>query len=256
MDESRLVALQQRLVRQLPEDSRFFARIARSALIADDIARERRNLLNHLHRLAGRCSQLGFDELGGGLAALERRLEQTEPANGPELAQIANTASDSIDETLLNNAPRAPRVPPGRYLRVTATAGKTALVVEDDPELGPLARGALNDLGFAAVRLAKSSERALAECYVLKPDLIVCDWRLRNASGLDFLKTIRNGGVSGLEATPFIMLTGQRDKKSVQTALREGADDFIVKPFAIGRLRQAVSRLISPPDAFEDALAV
>jgi response regulator of citrate/malate metabolism len=42
----------------------------------------------------------------------------------------------------------------------------------------------------------------------------------------------------------------------LQTALREGADAFIVKPFAIGRLRQAMSRLMTPTGAIEDALAV
>lgn len=114
--------------------------------------------------------------------------------------------------------------------------------MEDDIELGPLARSTLADMGFDAVRLAASAEQALSECYILRPDLIVCDWRLRQASGLDLLKTIRNGGVAGLDATPFIMLTSQNDKKSVQMALRTGADDFIVKPFSIARLRGAVAR--------------
>ncbi len=256
-DNVRLLALQQRLIKNLPNDSRALARLSRSCLVADRVDRERREIADYLHRLAGRCSQLGFDQLGQKLIMLERRLEKTQPNDAAGLAEIATRASDAIDETLIADTPKiAPLKPPGRYMKITASAGKTALVVEDDVELGPLARGALSDMGFDAVRLAHSGEQALSECYIMKPDLIVCDWRLRKASGLDLLKTIRNGGVAGLEATPFIMLTGQNDKKSVQTALREGADDFITKPFALHRLRIAVLRLLSPRAQDEDALAV
>ncbi len=260
-DNVRLLALQQRLIKQLPDDSRTFARLARSCLVADCVSREQREIADYLHRLAGRCSQLGFDRLGQTLILLERRLEQTCEIGAQGLSEIANAASDAIDETLITDSPKiAPLRPPNRYTKITASVGKTALVVEDDTELGPLARGALSDMGFDAVRLAHSGEQALSECYILKPDLIVCDWRLRKASGLDLLKTLRAGGVAGLESTPFIMLTRQNDKKSVQTALREGADDFIVKPFAIQRLRVAVLRLLEPParalDLDGDALAV
>lgn len=244
-DNTLLLPLQQRMVKQLPEDSRFFARLARSALIADDISREHRELADHLHRIAGRSSQLGYVQLGQKLSRLERQLEVKGRPSAKLLAAIANTASDAIDETLINDAPKlAPMKAPDRYKKITATTGKTALVVEDDIELGPLARSTLADMGFDAVRLAASAEQALSECYVLRPNLIVCDWRLRQASGLDLLKTIRNGGVAGLDATPFIMLTSQNDKKSVQVALRTGADDFIVKPFSIARLRGAVASLL------------
>ncbi len=249
-----LQALQQRLVQQLPEESRAFARLARACLIGDDISREARQISETLHRLGGRCSQLGYDTLGRKLILMECQLEQAETPSPKLLAAIANTASDAIDESLLTGRARNPVLKaPSRYKRLEVSAGKSALVVEDDIELGPLARSALSDMGFDAVRLAHSAEQGLDECRILFPDIIVCDWRLRAATGLDLLKTIRLGGVPGLEATPFIMLTSQNDKTSVQKALREGADDFIVKPFAIGRLRAAVERLLVDPGSMPDA---
>jgi two-component system chemotaxis response regulator CheY len=60
-----------------------------------------------------------------------------------------------------------------------------------------------------------------------KPDLICLDWNMPNMDGLGFLKWLRTVDVD----TPVIMITTEGSKSSVITALKNGANQYIIKPF-------------------------
>lgn len=66
-------------------------------------------------------------------------------------------------------------------------------------------------------------------------DIVLCDWRMPDMSGLELCKTINRSPAMG--DPYFIMLTGRRERSDVIAAIDAGADDFISKPAAGEELR-------------------
>lgn len=105
------------------------------------------------------------------------------------------------------------------------------LVVEDDESVRRLLSEVLTISGFN-VECFESVEAVGTRFTEFNPDLVLCDINLPGSSGFDFLKSIRAGG----NQKPFIALTARNDKLDITLGLREGADDYIVKPFGIEEL--------------------
>lgn len=105
------------------------------------------------------------------------------------------------------------------------------LVIEDDESLSNLLLDALTIAGFEVV-VASSVEQVAKRISAIKPDLIVSDINLSGVSGFDFLRTLRKSG----NEIPFIALTARSEKLDVNEGLREGADDYITKPFGLEEL--------------------
>jgi two-component system OmpR family response regulator len=105
------------------------------------------------------------------------------------------------------------------------------LLIEDDTLLGTAVRDHVLAEGHAvdwAMRLAVAEDCRAVATY----NLILLDLMLPDGRGLDFLKRLRAGG----ETTPVIILTA-RDQLSDRIAgLNAGADDYLVKPFALAEL--------------------
>lgn len=60
-----------------------------------------------------------------------------------------------------------------------------------------------------------------------KVDLILLDWEMPNLDGIETLKRIRALPVT----TPIIMLTSKNNPKEIETALKLGANEYVMKPF-------------------------
>lgn len=105
------------------------------------------------------------------------------------------------------------------------------LVVEDDESLRNLLLDALGIAGFDVVAYP-SVESVSSKISSIKPDLIVSDINLPGLSGFDLLKSLRKSG----NQVPFIALTARNERLDVTEGLREGADDYITKPFGLEEL--------------------
>lgn len=105
------------------------------------------------------------------------------------------------------------------------------LVVEDDESVRNLLMDVLSISGFEVVCFA-SVEAIGSKMKSFNPDLVVCDINLPGVSGFDFLKSLRQKE----NQVPFIALTARTDKVDITQGLRDGADDYIVKPFGIEEL--------------------
>jgi response regulator of citrate/malate metabolism len=113
------------------------------------------------------------------------------------------------------------------------------ILIEDDPWVMLLNRQMLEaEPGFCVVGEAETAKRGLGLAKTLEPDLMLVDIFLRDGSGLDLVHQLRNENVS-FEA---IMITAANDLESVQRALRDGALDYLIKPFQQSRLRLALER--------------
>ena len=109
-----------------------------------------------------------------------------------------------------------------------AMAGKI-LMVEDEPTIREMVGFALSRAGFSYVEAADAAE---AEAEILRglPDLILLDWMLPGQSGIDFVKFLRSD--PNTRSIPVIMLTARGEEEDKVRGLKDGADDYITKPFA------------------------
>jgi two-component system response regulator AdeR len=99
------------------------------------------------------------------------------------------------------------------------------LVVEDEPEISEIIVSYLEGAGFRTIQAADGVS-AYTLFRQLSPDLILLDIKMPKRDGVDVLRDIRK-----VSNTPIIMLTAMAEDIEKISALRLGADDYILKPF-------------------------
>ena len=119
---------------------------------------------------------------------------------------------------------------------MTQNASETAvgariLVVEDTPTQSQLARALLVGLGHQ-VEIVESAGAALAAARTWRPDAILLDIELPDYSGFELMQRLRAEGIE----TSVIVVTANASINTAVEAMRAGAVDFIVKPYAKARL--------------------
>ncbi|WP_130392230.1 sigma-54-dependent transcriptional regulator [Cupriavidus agavae] len=117
--------------------------------------------------------------------------------------------------------------------------GLRVLFVEDEPLVRQATAQSLELAGFAVLALP-SAEAAMPHLDADFPGVLVTDVRLGGASGLDLLQHCRNVA----PGVPVILVTGHGDITMAVQAMREGAYDFIEKPFGADRLTETVRRAL------------
>jgi two-component system response regulator MprA len=105
------------------------------------------------------------------------------------------------------------------------------LLVEDDPSVRGAVDRALRTAGHT-VDVAVTGDKALAQATATQYDAIVLD---RGLPGLDGLEVCRQLRASG-NAVPILMLTARAAVTERVEGLDAGADDYVVKPFALDEL--------------------
>ncbi len=112
------------------------------------------------------------------------------------------------------------------------------LVVEDEPRIGALLRRALEGAGYA-VESAGDGRLAIERARTGRFDLVLLDLMLPGVDGFGVLKAMRERG-----QTPVLMLTARDKVEDRVRGLEEGADDYLVKPFAFSELLARVGALL------------
>jgi two-component system response regulator AdeR len=99
------------------------------------------------------------------------------------------------------------------------------LIVEDEPQIADILVAYFAREGFRTVT-AGDGDLALQHHQMLSPDLVVLDVKLPRRDGFEVLAALRARG-----STPVIMATAMGEDLDKLSALRIGADDYVVKPF-------------------------
>jgi len=105
------------------------------------------------------------------------------------------------------------------------------LVVEDDPVIGKSLKQGLTEAGHDC-SLAKTGDEGLNEAGSQQYDALILDILLPGKSGLQVLEELRQRGIR----TPTILLTALGSVEERVAGLKAGADDYLVKPFALPEL--------------------
>ena len=112
------------------------------------------------------------------------------------------------------------------------------LIVEDEPQMSSLLRRGLSCEGYRVDAVA-SGEEALEKMGVVAPDLVIVDVMLPGIDGYEVCRQIRS-----FDATPVLMLTAKRTVPDKIAGFESGADDYLVKPFALEELLVRVTALL------------
>ncbi len=113
------------------------------------------------------------------------------------------------------------------------------LVVEDEPRMASVIRRSLEREGLAA-DVAGKGEDALWMAAAVEYDAIVLDVMLPGVSGFDACRLLRERGVWA----PVLMLTARDGVDDRVRGLDSGADDYLVKPFALVELQARLRSLV------------
>lgn len=125
------------------------------------------------------------------------------------------------------------------------------LLVEDDKDLVGMVRSMLQAEHHTVEALSDGREAA-QHLRIYPYDIIVLDWELPGATGIEILKQFRSGGGK----TPIIMLTGRDKIDDKELGLEVGADDYLTKPFAMRELSARIKALLRrSPQVTENILA-
>jgi len=118
------------------------------------------------------------------------------------------------------------------------------LIVEDNRNL---AHGLRTNLEFEGhdAEVAEDGPAGLSRARSGAHDLIVLDLMLPGLDGFRVLETLRHEGVD----TPVLVLTARGDETDKVRGLRNGADDYVTKPFALRELLARVGALLRRPRA-------
>jgi two-component system phosphate regulon response regulator PhoB len=117
----------------------------------------------------------------------------------------------------------------------------TVMVVEDEPAIQELVAFNLKQAGHNVVP-AQSAEQAQRLIKEAIPDLILLDWMLPGASGIEFARRLKSEGYT--KDIPIIMLTARGEEQDRIRGLETGADDYVSKPFSPRELMARIKAVL------------
>ncbi len=115
------------------------------------------------------------------------------------------------------------------------------LIVDDEADIREIIQGILEDEGYV-IRQAANSQQAYKQVAERRPDLIILDIWLQNSEhdGLQILDNVKKDHPH----LPIVMISGHGNIETAVSAIKQGAYDFIEKPFKSDRLLLLMARAL------------
>jgi len=121
----------------------------------------------------------------------------------------------------------------------------TVIIADDDGVSRTLLRLILKEAGYDIVAEAVDGEAAIELCKQHKPDVLCLDVMMPKLDGIGALKAIK----AERPSTAVLMITADSAATTVKEALQSGAAGYVVKPFNVGKVLDAVARVLNKPAA-------
>jgi len=106
------------------------------------------------------------------------------------------------------------------------------LIVEDEAQMSTLLSDILSS--DYTITVVETVKHALETSYQESPDLILCDIKLPDGSGLKILETLKKDQLTA--HIPILVISSLNSEEDIVAGLEHGADDYISKPFANNEL--------------------
>ena len=140
----------------------------------------------------------------------------------------------------------APVHPRKGSVPVARLAGARVLVVDDDDDSRELTC-ALLEMAGATVLCVRSVAQALSGVHAFDPDVVVTDFAMPGADGLDLIREFRTGASTRMASVPILVLSGYGEGLWRARALAAGAADVLTKPFPPVRLIARIAAAVAAP---------
>lgn len=127
-----------------------------------------------------------------------------------------------------------------RVVPADSTAGRVALVADDDDEMRSLAGTVLRGAGLTVVEVPDGLALIEYLSRAARPALVVTDLQMPGATGLRVIRYVRRLGLE----VPIILVTAFGNRRVHAEAVRLGATAVLDKPFAVSALRELALRLL------------
>jgi DNA-binding NtrC family response regulator len=118
---------------------------------------------------------------------------------------------------------------------------RSVALIEDDPIMGESLAQRLQ-LEGARVRWWRTGAEALAGLSGAAPDAVICDIRLPDRSGEEVFRSISRDR----RTPPFLFITGYGEIEQAVKLMREGARDYLTKPFIMGEFLTRLEQILAP----------
>jgi len=135
----------------------------------------------------------------------------------------------------------APKVGIISLIYMDSEKPKTILVVDDEPAIRLGLAATLKRQGYSVITAEDGNDGILKATQTL-PDLILSDVMMPNMNGFELRRQL--GTVASLASIPFIFLTARSASEDRVLGMREGADDYVTKPFVIDELLARVEAVL------------
>ncbi|MCP5105601.1 MAG: response regulator [bacterium] len=112
------------------------------------------------------------------------------------------------------------------------------LVVDDSSTMRRIIKNSLKRIGFEDIIEAENGKDALEKFG--EADIILTDWNMPEMDGLEFVKRVRQTNTT----IPILMVTTNAAKDDIVEALKNGVNNYIVKPFTPETLKEKVEAVL------------
>ncbi|MBZ5750127.1 response regulator [Metabacillus rhizolycopersici] len=113
------------------------------------------------------------------------------------------------------------------------------LLIEDDPMVQEVNKEFITSVqGFRILAIAGNGEEGIKLVKKLNPDLVILDVFMPKKDGIQTLQELRKQKLN----TDVIVVSAAKDKETIKLMLQNGARDYIIKPFKLGRIQQALEK--------------
>ena len=119
---------------------------------------------------------------------------------------------------------------------------KTILVVDDSSTTRSLIASQLSECGDYEIQEAATGFEALKMLPAGKVDLIITDINMPDINGLELISFVRENPI--YREIPTVIISTEDSEEDRKRGMELGAEEYIVKPFTVRELREAVERVL------------